>query len=141
MSLKSYPGFEVDEDGQVTVEGKPVEKVMIEGQDVFDGDSKVATKNLPANAVDKVQVLRNYEEISPLQGLSSDDRIALNIKLKEGKKNLWFGDAEGKGRVSPSVICFMVTPSTFSPKASFNFIGDMNNIGKVGIYRSRLFSL
>lgn len=127
--LKKLPGFEVDEDGQVTVEGKPVEKVMIEGQDVFDGDSKVATKNLPADAVDKVQVLRNYEEISPLQGLSSDDRIALNIKLKEGKKNLWFGDAEGKVG-TPARYLVHGNAFYFNPKSSFNFIGDLNNIGK-----------
>ena len=127
--LKKLPGFEVDDDGQVKVEGKTVEKVMIEGQDVFDGDSKVATKNLPANAVDKVQVLRNYEEISPLQGLSSEDRIALNIKLKEGKKNLWFGDAEAKGGI-PERYLLHGNAFYFSPKSSFNFIGDMNNIGK-----------
>lgn len=127
--LRKLPGFEVDEDGQVTVGGKVVEKVMIEGQDVFDGDSKVATKNLPANAVDKVQVLRNYEEISPLQGLSSDDRIALNIKLKEGKKSLWFGDAEAKVG-TPERYLVHGNAFYFSPKSSFNFIGDMNNIGK-----------
>ncbi len=127
--LRKLPGFEVDDDGQVTVEGKTVEKVMIEGQDVFDGDSKVATKNLPANAVSKVQVLRNYEEISPLQGLSSDDRIALNIKLKEGKKNLWFGDAEAKIG-TPERYLLHGNAFYFSPKTSFNLIGDMNNIGK-----------
>lgn len=127
--LKNLPGFEVDEDGQVKVEGKTVEKVMIEGQDVFDGDSKVATKNLPANAVDKVQVLRNYEEISPLQGLSSEDRIALNIKLKEGKKNLWFGDAEGKIG-DPERYLLHGNAFYFNPKTSFNLIGDLNNVGK-----------
>ena len=127
--LEKLPGFEVDEDGQVTIEGKKVEKILVEGKEFFDGDTKVAVKNLPADAIDKVQVLRNYEEISPLKGLSSDDRIALNIKLKEGKKNLWFGDAEAKVG-DPQRYYAHGNAFFYSPKASFNFIGDINNIGK-----------
>ncbi len=127
--LEKLPGFEIDEDGQVKVEGKTVEKVLVEGKEFFDGDTKVATKNLPADAIDKVQVLRNYEEISPLQGLSSEDRIALNIKLKEGKKNLWFGDAEVKGG-DPERYYAHGNSFYYTPKASFNFIGDVNNIGQ-----------
>src|SRR5690606_13044345 len=57
--LKNLPGVEVNDDGQIQVEGKTVGKVMVEGKDFFDGDSKLATKNIPANAVDKVQVLKN----------------------------------------------------------------------------------
>ena len=127
--LEKLPGFEVDEDGQVTVEGKRVEKILVEGKEFFDGDTKVAVKNLPADAIDKVQVLRNYEEISPLKGLSSDDRMALNIKLKEGKKNLWFGDAEAKVG-DPKRYYAHANAFYYSPKGSVNFIGDMNNIGK-----------
>lgn len=127
--IEKLPGFEIDDDGQVKVEGKTVEKVLVEGKEFFDGDTKVATKNIPADAIDKVQVLRNYEEISPLKGLSSDDRIALNIKLKEGKKNLWFGDAEVKAG-DPERYYAHGNTFYYSPKASFNFIGDLNNIGQ-----------
>lgn len=127
--LKKLPGFEVDEDGQVTIDGKTVEKVTIEGQEIFEGDTKIATKNLPANAVDKVQVLRNYEDISPLQGLRSEDRIALNIKLKEGKKNLWFGEGELKAG-DPERYLARANAFYFNPKVSFNLISDFNNLGK-----------
>lgn len=127
--LEKLPGFEIDEDGQVKVEGKTVEKVLVEGKEFFDGDTKIATKNLPADAIDKVQVLRNFEEISPLKGLSSEDRLALNIKLKEGKKNLWFGDAEVKGG-DPERYYAHGNAFYYTPKASFNFIGDLNNIGQ-----------
>ena len=127
--LKRLPGVEVDEDGQVKVEGKTVEKVMVEGKDFFDGDSKIATKNIPADAVDKVQVVRNYEEVQPLAGLSTEDRVALNIKLKEGKKNLWFGDYEAKVG-DPERYLAHTNAFFYSPKASFNVIGDINNLGK-----------
>ncbi len=127
--LEKLPGFEVDEDGQVKVEGKTVEKVMVEGKDFFDGDTKLATKNIPANAVDKVQVLRNYNDVGPMQGIDNDDRIALNIKLKDGKKNMTFGDITAEGGLDER---YLVHPNIFyyTPKASLNFIGDINNLGE-----------
>ncbi|MGB0177243.1 MAG: outer membrane beta-barrel protein, partial [Owenweeksia sp.] len=120
---------EVDEDGQVKVEGKTVEKVMVEGKDFFDGDTKLATKNIPANAVEKVQVLRNYNDVGPMQGVDTDDRIALNIKLKDGKKNLTFGDITAEGGLDER---YLVHPNVFyyTPKGSINFIGDINNLGE-----------
>jgi hypothetical protein len=127
--LSELPGFEVDDNGEVKVQGKKVEKVMVEGRDFFDGDTKLATKNIPADAVDKVQVLRNYNEVTPMQGLDNEDRIALNIKLKEGKKNIVFGDISAEGGLDER---YLVHPNIFfySPKISINFIGDVNNIGQ-----------
>lgn len=128
--LKELPGFEVGDDGQVKVQGKDVEKVMVEGKDFFDGDTKLATKNIPAKAVDKVQVLRNYNDVSPLNRVaSSEDRIALNIKLKEGKKNMFFGDVTAEGGPEER---YYLHPNLFyySPKSSFNLIADANNVGR-----------
>jgi len=127
--LENLPGFEIDDDGQVKVQGKSVSKVLVEGKEFFDGDSKLATQNIPANAVDKVQVLRNFNDVSPLRSVNNSDAIALNVKLKEGKKNLLFGDVEaGYGLDERN----LVHPNLFyySPKASVNFIGDLNNIGQ-----------
>jgi hypothetical protein len=87
--LKKLPGVEINDDGEIEVEGKTVGKVMVEGKDFFDGDSKLATKNIPANAIDKVQVLKNYSNNSQLSGVTNNqDNIAINIKLKEGKKSI-----------------------------------------------------
>lgn len=127
--LEKLPGFEVDDNGEVKVQGKTVEKVMVEGKDFFDGDTKLATQNIPASAIDKVQVLRNYNDVSPMGGLDNDDRIAINIKLKDGKKNITFGDMKAEGGLDER---YLLHPSLFiyTPKASFNIIGDVNNIGQ-----------
>ena len=61
--LENLPGVEIDDDGQVEVEGKVVTKVRVEGKDFFDGGSKLDTKNIPSNEVDKDQVLTNYAEV------------------------------------------------------------------------------
>ncbi|MDC8003318.1 TonB-dependent receptor [Aureisphaera galaxeae] len=133
--MKNLPGVEVNDEGEIEVEGKPVQKVMVEGKDFFDGDSKLATKNIPADAVDKVEVLRNYNEVDQMRGLGNDqDNVAINIKLKEGKKRFWFGEiTAGGGLDDESEARYLVHPKLFyySPDYSINIITDFNDIGEV----------
>ena len=132
--LKKLPGVEVNKDGEIQVEGKTVQKVMVEGKDFFDGDTKIATKNIPADALDKIQVLRNYNEVSNLKGLeNNEENIAINIKLKEGKKNFWFGDINAGVGVGHKEDRYIVNPKLFyyNPKYSINVIGNINNIGEL----------
>ncbi len=85
--LKKLPGIVVNKDGEIEVEGKKVQKLMVEGKDFFDGDTKLGVKNIPADAIDKIQVLRNFNEVDAMKGLGNDqDNIAMNIKLKSGKR-------------------------------------------------------
>lgn len=129
--LSKLPGVEVNDDGEIEVEGKTVTKIMVNGKDFFDGDSKLAAKNIPANALDKVEVLRNYAEVSQLRGVTNnEDNVALNIKLKTGKEKFWFGEITGgiglEGR-------YLAHPKLFfySPKYSINILTDINNIGEL----------
>ncbi|MEZ4855705.1 MAG: TonB-dependent receptor [Gelidibacter sp.] len=141
--LKNLPGVEINSDGQIEIEGKIVSKVMVDGKDFFDGDSKLATKNIPANAVDKVQVLKNYAEVGQLSGVTNNqDNVAINIKLKEGKTNFWFGDITAGGGVSQDNALYLLQPKLFyySPKYSINLIGDLNNIGEVAFTRRDYFN-
>jgi len=141
--LKNLPGVEINDDGQIEVEGKVVSKVMVDGKDFFDGDSKLATKNIPSNAVDKVQVLKNYAEIGQLSSVTNNqDNIAINVKLKEGKKNFWFGNVTAGGGVSQDNGLYLVQPKLFyySPKYSVNLIGDLNNTGEVAFTRRDYFN-
>jgi hypothetical protein len=136
--LEKLPGVEINENGQIEVEGKVVNKLMVNGKDFFDGDTKIATKNIPSNAVDKIQVLRNYAEVGQLSGVSNNqDNIAINIKLKEGKESFWFGNVTVGAGKSPENELYLAQPKLFyySPKYSFNFIGDINNIGEVALSR------
>jgi len=132
--LKKLPGVEVNKDGEIEIEGKKVQKVMVEGKDFFDGDTKLATKNIPADALDKIQVLRNYNEVSNLKGLeNNEESIALNIKLKEGKKNFWFGDITAGIGVGHEEERYIFNPKLFyyNPKYSLNIIANKNNIGEL----------
>ena len=136
--LKNLPGVEVNDDGQIEVEGKVVGKVMVEGKDFFDGDTKIAIKNIPSNAIDKVQILKNYSEVGQLSGVQNNqDNIAINIKLKEGKDKFWFGNITAGGGESTTEDLYLFQPKLFyySPEYSINVIGDINNIGELAFTR------
>jgi|TARA_B110000114_G_C15088089_1_gene397146 hypothetical protein len=126
--LKKLPGVEVDKNGNVTVQGKKVTKMLVDGKKFFGGGSKLAVDNIPADAVDKVVVLDNYNEVAFLKNLSDTDEMAMDIKLKEDKKRFAFGDIEaGKGNQN-----FHNTQANlfyYSPKTNINFIGNSNNVG------------
>tara|TARA_R110002126_G_scaffold97803_3_gene227607 strand:+ start:1896 stop:4202 length:2307 start_codon:yes stop_codon:yes gene_type:complete len=127
--LKKLPGVEVSKNGTVTVQGKKVTQMLVDGKKFFGGNSKLAVENIPADAVGNVEVIDNYNEVSFLKGLSDSDEVAMNIKLKEDKKRFVFGDVEaGKGNKD-----FYKTSANlfyYSPKTNINFIGNLNNIGK-----------
>ncbi|MDP5081990.1 MAG: carboxypeptidase-like regulatory domain-containing protein [Winogradskyella sp.] len=133
--LEKLPGVEINENGQIEVDGKAVQKLTVNGKDFFDGDSKLASQNIPSNAVDKIEVLRNFSEVGQLRSVTNNqDNVAINIKLKEGKENFWFGDVTVGAGVAPSPNdeLYLVQPKLFyySPKVSVNVIGDINNIGE-----------
>jgi hypothetical protein len=136
--LENLPGVEINEDGQIEVEGKVVNKLMVNGKDFFDGDTKLATKNIPSNAVDKIQVLRNYSEVGQLSGVrNNQDNVALNIKLKDGKENFWFGNVTAGAGAATENELYILQPKLFyySPKYTLNFIGDLNNTGEAALTR------
>ena len=127
--LNKLPGVEVDRLGNVTVNGKAIDQLLVDGKPFFTGDEKLGVNNIPADVVDEVVVLDNYTEIAFLKGLSDSNKMALNIKLKEGKNKFMFGDIKAGGGAEDR---YLVNPTLFyySPKTSVNTIIDVNNTGQ-----------
>ena len=139
--FKKLPGFEVLPDGQIQVEGKKVAKLFVDGKPFMEGDTKLGSKNIPSDAVDKIQVMRNFNEVSQMNGLeNNNDDIALNIKLKKGKDKFWFGDVSG-GLANDKG--YIINPKLFyySPKTSINSIVNFNNIGEVSLTSADFFRI
>lgn len=139
--LKKLPGVEVNADGEIEVEGRKVTQLLVEGKKFFEGDTKLGSKNIPSDAVDKVQVLRNFNEVSQMRGLeNNEENIALNIKLKKGKNKFWFGDITAG--VGPDER-YLINPKIFyySPKTSINVLSNLNNIGDVPFSNRDFFRL
>ena len=90
--LKKLPGVSVDENGDITVNGRKVNRLLVDGKRFFGDDPKMATRNLPSNLIDKIQVMDDKEEIA----LNNDGDMSkigkvVNITLKKSVKKAVFG--------------------------------------------------
>ena len=96
--LKKLPGVKVDKDGTVTAQGEKVNRVLVDGKEFFGNDPKVATRNLPADAVDKVQVYDKQSDQAQLTGFEDGNyEKTINLKLKKDKKKGLFGKLSAAG--------------------------------------------
>lgn len=130
--LEKLPGVEVDKNGGVTVQGKKVTKMLVEGKLFFGGGSKLAVENIPADALDKIEVIDNFNEVGFMKQVSDSEDLAMNVKLKENKKKFVFGDVEAGVEVANDNGYNLAHAGLFyyAPKTNVSFIGDINNIGK-----------
>ncbi len=93
--LRKMPGIQVNSKGEITAQGEKVQKVLVDGEEFFSDDPAVVTKNLRADAVDKVQAFDKKSEQAAFTGIDDGQKIkTLNIQLKEDKKKGYFGKAE-----------------------------------------------
>lgn len=97
--LKKLPGIQVDKNGNVTAHGKTVNKIKVDGKDFFGGDVKTATQQLPADIIDKIQVIDDYGDQALFTGVKDGDpQKVLNLQIKKDKNTGYFGNANiGKG--------------------------------------------
>ncbi len=139
--LKKLPGVEVDAQGGIKVQGEDVISITVDGKEFFGKDPKMATKNLPANAVKKVQVFDKKSKTSAFTGIDDgQDEKTINIELKDDKKSGYFGNVmagygtddryEGKGMLN-----------RFDKKVQLSFIGGLNNLNNTGISVSDFASM
>ncbi len=130
--LNKLPGVKVDENGQITVMGKRIMKVMVEGKDFFGGNSKLAVDNIPADAVKSIQVLKDYNRISFMKGLTDEQKTVINIKLREGKKRFVFGDLLAGGNKQKKYL-LKTNLFYYSPYTNLSYIGNLNNMGEASL--------
>lgn len=130
--LKKLPGVQVDKDGTVKAQGQKVNRVLVDGKEFFGADPKVATKNLPADAIDKVQVYDRLSDAAQLTGFDDgNSEKTINLKLKEDKKKGMFGKAmAGVGTDDRYEGRFNV--NSFKGARQFSAIGMANNTNAEG---------
>lgn len=130
--LKRLPGVEVDSEGKITANGKEVTKILIDGKEFFSDDPKVASKNLPADMVNKLQVIDRKSDLARLTGVDDgEDETVINLSVKKEMKNGWFGTAEG-GYGTDRRYTGSFNISSFKNDNQFTFLGNFNNINELG---------
>lgn len=93
--LKQLPGVEVDSDGTITAQGEEVKNITVDGKKFFGNDPKMATKNIPADAIKKVQVFDQKSDKAEFSGVNDGNETkTINLELKDGKKVGMFGNIE-----------------------------------------------
>lgn len=140
--LKKMPGVEVDKDGKITVNGREIKKILIDGEEFFSDDPKVASKNLPAKMVEKLQVLDRRSEMAQMTGFDDDEEeTVINLVVRPGMKEGLMGNAfAGYGSKDRYEANAMV--NYMKNKNQYTFIGGLNNTNNAGFsdFATSMFS-
>ena len=131
--LKKLPGLTVNSKGEITAQGEKVEKVLVDGEEFFGDDPTMATKNIRADAVDKVQVLDKKSDQATFTGIDDGQKTkTINLKLKEDKKNGYFGKVSLAGGLKDNYNNEAMV-NLFKGKRKIAAYGTMSNVGKTGL--------
>lgn len=128
--LKKMPGIEVDKSGGITVNGKSVSKVYVNGKEFFTGDPKMATRNLAADAVDKIQIYDRKSDQAMFTGIDDgNEETAINIKTKKDRKQSTFGKV-GSGFGTPGRFDGQGNVNRINNDEQYSVIATANNVNK-----------
>ncbi len=130
--LKKMPGIDVESDGTVRAQGEQVQRVTVDGKEFFGRDPKLATRNLPADAVDKVQVFDKKSDQSQFTGIDDGQREkTINLELKEEKRNGAFGTMLAGGGTNDRYQA-RANLNRFTKGKQLSFLGMANNVNEQG---------
>ncbi|MEP6806116.1 MAG: carboxypeptidase-like regulatory domain-containing protein, partial [Flavobacterium sp.] len=137
--LKQLPGFDVGTDGKITVNGREVNQVLVNGKTFFDKDGAIALKNLPAEIIKKIQVSdfkTKKEELSKQE--STSDFSSINITIDEKKNKGYFGKILG-GYGSDDRYESSLIMNFFNNKQKISLLASSNNINSTGFAQDEVF--
>ena len=130
--LKRLPGVEVGSDGKITANGKEVKKILIDGKEFFSDDPTVASKNIPAEMINKLQVIDRKSDLARLTGVDDgDDETVINLTVKKGMNNGWFGTVNA-GYGTDERYAGNVMINHFRDGNQFTILGGGNNVNNLG---------
>lgn len=130
--LKRLPGVEIGTDGKITANGREVTKILVDGKEFFSDDPQVASKNLPVNMVDKLQVVDRKSDLARMTGVDDgEEETVINLTVKKGMKNGWFGTVEaGYGTDDRYQTTFNI--NRFWNDNQLTLLGGANNTNDLG---------
>ncbi|MEM7787598.1 MAG: outer membrane beta-barrel protein [Bacteroidota bacterium] len=137
--LRRLPGVRVDRDGSIQAQGEDVARVLVDGKEFFGTDPTIATRNLPADAVDRVQVYDRDSETAEFTGVADgNEERTINLALKEDRRTGTFGRLSGglggssavDGRANGVRFDGSASVNRFSPSTQMSFLGNANNINR-----------
>ena len=130
--VKKLPGAEIDDDGNVKINGKELKKIMVDGKEFFGGDVKTGLKNLPVDMVDKLKTYDKKSDLARVTGIDDgEEETVLDLTVKKGMNQGWFGNADlGAGTKDRYTGRMML--NRFIDNTQFSIIGSANNVNDQG---------
>lgn len=128
--VKQLPGVDVDKDGNLTINGKKVTKITLDGREFFGGDPRIALKNLPKDIIDKLQVMDNKSREARFNKTTDgNEDLAINLTLRKEVQKGWFGKiSAGYGTNDRYEDNAMI--NYFNGSKQLSFIGNANNTNR-----------
>ncbi|SHL59092.1 carboxypeptidase-like regulatory domain-containing protein [Flavobacterium xanthum] len=129
--IKKLPGLDIDAQGKIKANGKEVDKLLINGEEFFINQQKIATENITAEMIKNIELIKNYTEFKNIKKNDKSGITALNVNIKEQFKNKLTGNvsaAAGDNRYKLHATLF-----NFSKKTLFSLISDSNNTGELSM--------
>ena len=131
--LRKLPGLQVDKDGKITAQGEEVKKVLVDGEEFFGNDPTMATKNLQANTINKVQVFDKKSDQAVFSGIDDGKKTkTINLTMKDSFKKGYFGKLELAGGLNDRWNNTLMLNS-FKAKRKLSVYGIMSSTGKTGL--------
>ena len=130
--VKKLPGAEIDDDGNVKINGKEVKKIMVDGKEFFGGDVKTGLKNLPVNMIDKLKTYDKKSDLARITGIDDgEEETVLDLKVKKGMNQGWFGNASAAAGTEDRYASNLML-NRFVENSQFSLIGSANNVNDQG---------
>lgn len=138
--IKKLPGVTVDKDGVITAQGETVKRVLVDGKPFFGDDPKLATKNLPAEVIDKIQVIDRKSDQAQFTGIDDGNiEKTINITIKKDKKKGVFGKASA-GYGTDDRYAINANANAFRDNRQLSFLGSGNNVNNMGFTQQDVFN-
>lgn len=142
--LKKLPGVEVDRDGTIKAQGQEVKKVLVDGKPFFGNDPKMATRNLPADIIDKIQLFDQQSDQSQFSGIDDGDRNkTINLVTKKDKRKGYFGQQSigaGPNENNDDVrYAARLNLNRFNGAQQISLMGQANNVNQQGFTGQSIF--
>jgi hypothetical protein len=130
--VKKLPGAEIDDEGNVTINGKEVKKIMVDGKEFFGGDVKTGLKNLPVNMVEKLKTYEKKSDLARITGIDDgEEETVLDLKVKKGMNQGWFGNVDLAAGTHDRYLGNAIL-NRFVDKTQISIIAGGNNVNDEG---------
>ncbi|WP_418696731.1 TonB-dependent receptor [Bacteroides sp.] len=130
--VKKLPGAEIDDEGNVKINGKDLKKIMVDGKEFFGGDVKTGLKNLPVDMVEKLKTYDKKSDLARITGIDDgEEETVLDLTVKKGMNQGWFGNADVAGGTEDRYLGRLML-NRFVNKTQVSVIGSANNVNDQG---------